>query len=224
MGIRRALLAIAAMLVSISQPSAALAECADLPSLEDALRAAPVAFVGEVTSAGLDTDEAVVSVQWIWKGPDLSPVITLQTPNEPTLSGEPGFRFRAGTRYIVFLDDTDRPYEVSECSGTRRYRGDGQAIPADLQLVAGAAEGRAPGASVGDATASGGIGWAYIAIGMILVVASIALAVRAYVRSRRSRPASERLKRRIPAVSSLLSSRRTAGDRRTERLRGRKRK
>lgn len=221
MRVPRVLLAISTMLVWISQPGSALAECANPPSLEEALRAAPVAFVGEVTSAGVNADEATISVQWIWKGPDLPKELALRTPSTPAASGETGFRFRAGTTYIVLLEDTNGPYEVGECSGTRRYRGDGQVIPSELQLAAGASAGRAPGAPTEGAVADGGIGWAYIAVGAVLMIALMALAVRAYLRKRRSRPASDFLKRRIPAADGVMSSRRTSGDRQMQRLRRR---
>jgi hypothetical protein len=208
-----------------SHTGAAFAECTDPPPLEDALRESPIAIIGEVTAAGLDADEATISVQWIWKGPDLPEELVLQTPSTPTLSGEVGFRFRAGTTYIIFLQDTTGPYEVGECSGTRRYRSDGQAIPPELQLAAGATAGRAPGAPADGAIADeGGIGLTYIAPAAVLAIGLMALAATAYRRKRRARPSSDLLKRRIPAVDGVMSSRRTSGDRRMQRLRRRNKK
>lgn len=220
----RVLMTLATTAVLVLQPSAAQAECANPPDLEEALRRAPAAFVGEVTQAGLDSDETTVEVQWIWKGPDLPETLVLQTPSGSTTTGEAAFRFRAGTTYIVLLEDTTGPLAVGECSGTRRYRGGGEEIPSEFQLAAGATMGRAPGAPTNGDNSAGDIGWSYLAVASMLLVAALTLVVRAYLRKRRSRPASTRLKRRIPAVNGLLSSRRTSGNRRMQRLKGRNRK
>ena len=112
--------------------------------LEDAIAGAASVLVADVTAAGFESEEATLSVQWIWKGSDPGAELTVSTP--PAGNGdEPGFRFREGSRYIVIIEERTDPIVIGECSGTRVYRGDGQAIPADLQDATGRATGRLPG-------------------------------------------------------------------------------
>jgi hypothetical protein len=122
----------------------ARADCADPPTLEDAIAGAESVFVGEVIAAGFESDQATLSVQWIWKGPDLNSQLTVSTPPAAN-GGVPGYRFREGSTYIVIIEQRTNPIVIGECSGTRVYRGDGEAIPADLQEATGRATGRVPG-------------------------------------------------------------------------------
>lgn len=142
----RILLVLAVLSVLLVWPSGSVrAECASLPSLEAALEDAPGAFIGEVSEARFDLDQATIRVLWIWKGRDLPKEIVVQTPFEVTSSGESGFRFRAGATYIVMMQDSVAPFTVNECSGTRMYRADGEAIPSDFWAAVGAEMGHRPG-------------------------------------------------------------------------------
>ena len=124
-------------------PDQAYADCAAPPALEDAIADAVSVFVAEVTSAGFESEEATLSVQWIWKGPDPGAELTVSTPLSG--GGEPGFRFRDGSTYIVVIEERTDPIVVGECSGTRVYRGDGQLIPADIRDATGLTTARIPG-------------------------------------------------------------------------------
>jgi hypothetical protein len=143
---RRILLVLAILSLLLVWPAVLVrAECASPPSLEAALEDAPGAFIGEVSEARFDSDQATIRVLWIWKGRDLPEEIVVQTPIEVTSSGESSFRFRGGATYVVLMQDDVAPFTVDECSGTRIYRADGEAIPSDLQVAAGAAMGHRPG-------------------------------------------------------------------------------
>jgi len=155
----------------------AAATCTAPPDLANAIEEASSVFVGEVTEASFDSEEATLSVMWIWKGPDLSPELTVVTPLSND-GGEAGFRFRQGSTYIVVVRQFGDPIVIGECSGTTVYREEGQQVPEELQEAVGGSVGRLPGESAREnepdprAAARTRAVWIGIlaAVGMILVV------------------------------------------------------
>lgn len=161
-----------------------LAECATTPSLETALSETTVAFIGEVTEAQFGSDEAVVRVQWIWKGGDLAEEVVVRAP------GDSGVSFRSGVNYIVIPENARAPYELAECSGTRIYRADGEVIPEDLQTAVGSVSGlaRRPGQSTESSETTGS---AWVLIGALAGIVGLgAVSVYWFKSTRSDRPLS----------------------------------
>ncbi|MFW2383777.1 MAG: hypothetical protein ACN4GZ_18645 [Acidimicrobiales bacterium] len=162
----------------------AVAQCASTPSLETALSDTTVAFVGEVIESPFGSDEAVIRVDWIWKGGDLADEVVVRAP------GGSGVSFRIGVNYIVIPENARAPYELDECSATRIYRADGEVIPEDWLPAVGSVSGlaRQPGHST-EPTGSAGNAW--LPIGAIAaMIGLVAIAVYWFRSTRRDRPLS----------------------------------
>ncbi len=220
MGKIRVPLVLATLGILLCWPAAAVrADCASLPSLEVALEDASGAFIGDVTEARFDSDQATIRVLWIWKGRDLPAEIVVQTPSGVTSSGDSAYRFRAGATYIVMMQDTVAPLTIDECSGTRMYRADGEAIPPDLQVAAGASIGHRPGGSGAAASSDATDTSVLPLVGLVAGLAGLVTIVAYLVLPQPV--AVEGGRRRVRNMGGLMSSRGRSGRSQLGRLRSR---
>jgi hypothetical protein len=121
------LVVLAALAAAIAVPlssTAALASCA-LPPGQGAgsFAAAPVVFVGTVTSTGNRDREATVKVESIWRGPDMPASVTVVgTPASGWNAGTSIDRtFKAGERYLFVPTNTSSPFQDNSCTATQPY-------------------------------------------------------------------------------------------------------
>jgi len=116
-----ALLAIGAF--GVMGTGGAQASCAQMPSLQDAVATAPLVFVGTVVSTSDGDRVARVSVESIWKGPDLPAYVDVH--GSPASGGVTATsvdrRFRVGERDLFVLVSDRPPYQDNSCSATQPY-------------------------------------------------------------------------------------------------------
>ena len=116
-----ALLAIGAF--GVMGTGGAQASCAQMPSLQDAVATAPLVFVGTVVSTSDGDRVARVSVESIWKGPDLPAYVDVH--GSPAAGGGTATsvdrRFRVGERDLFVLFSDRPPYQDNSCSATQPY-------------------------------------------------------------------------------------------------------
>ena len=101
----------------------AQASCAQMPSLQEAVATAPLVFVGTVVSTSDGDRVARVSVESIWKGPDLPAYVDVHgSPSSGSgTATSVDRRFRAGERDLFVLFSDLPPYQDNSCSATRPY-------------------------------------------------------------------------------------------------------
>ena len=211
----RVLIALAVLFsVVLQSADAARADCAELPPLDEAIAEASSVFIGVVLDAGFDSGQATIRVQWIWKGRDLAEEVTVSTPVEATARQEEGFQFRAGSTYIVIVEEAGSEIEIGACSGTRTYRGDGESVPAELQEAAGTATGRAPGGAKSAEANEQRIS----RLLLLAIVAAIAVGFLVWRRARRTADGSSSQHR----PKRMRKSRGRSADKRIRRMRRRR--
>ena len=214
----RAVVVLALVGVMLLHAGGAGADCAAPPPLDDALEAASIAFIGKVSEAAFESGQATLQVQWIWKGGELPAEVVVKTP--PGTDGNPGYRFREGSTYIVIPQNAGVPLIVDPCSGTRSYRADGQDIPSDLQEAVGASSGWAPGSAASGGPADGDdVSTLPLIIALLAIIASATIGLSLY-RSRHD--AATESRRRFRGLSGLLSSGGRSGKDQVGRLRRRR--
>jgi hypothetical protein len=117
----------------------AQASCAQMPSLQDAAAKAPLVFVGTVVSTSDGDRVARVSVESIWKGPDLPAYVDVHGSPASGFGAATSVdrRFRAGERDLFVLFSDRPPYQDNSCSATQPYTaGLGALAPDDARPAA----------------------------------------------------------------------------------------
>jgi hypothetical protein len=116
-----ALLALGA--IGLIGTAGAQASCAQMPSLQVAVASAPLVFVGTVVSTSDGDRVARVSVESIWKGPDLPAYVDVHgSPSSGSgAATSVDRRFRTGERELFVLFSDRAPYQDNSCSATQPY-------------------------------------------------------------------------------------------------------
>ena len=168
--------AIAVVALTLS-PTPAAAACAAPPGaggLQAAIAAAPLVFVGAVTSTSSNDRVAVVRVESIWKGPRIPETVVVSGTPEPGAAATSVDRtYSRGQRYLFFPYTSASPFQDSSCSATRPYTSD-----LDQLRPAGAVAPH-PGTSSPDASSPAAWPWLVaIGVALMMVAAGVVLFVR----------------------------------------------
>jgi hypothetical protein len=101
----------------------AQASCAQMPSLQEAVASAPLVFVGTVVSTSDGDRVARVTVESIWRGPDLPAYVDVHgSPSSGSCTATSvDRRFRTGERDLFVLSSDRTPYSDNSCSATQPY-------------------------------------------------------------------------------------------------------
>jgi hypothetical protein len=154
------------------------ASCAMPSSLRDQIASARLVFVGTVVSTSDGDRIARVSVESIWKGPDLPAYVEV---HGSPVSGQNAAssidrRYRAGERDLFVLFSDTAPFQDNSCSATQVYTAEIAALaPADARLPAPAGD---------QVQNSAGQYWLPIVVAMILVAATSVILLRRSVKPR----------------------------------------
>lgn len=157
-------LAIAALLSS-SGPVAA--SCAPIESVEEAIRASDVAFVGTVVRLSNDGRWATVRVEEVWHGPDLTAIVEVRGGAAGNVASSVDRTF-AMTRYLFAASIADGTLQDNACTATAewsgelaRFRPDSARLPLDAP---GASEPVTPTPALPMVVVFGGVALAVAAI------------------------------------------------------------
>ncbi len=113
-------------------PSQTDAICATIPVAE-AMRGAPVVFVGTVTNTENHDATATFLVDEIWSGPTLEPLVKVHGPVVDA-SAEDVLTWREGVKYLVMPEVVGERLEDQACSNSRPWTDDLAAFrPADAR-------------------------------------------------------------------------------------------
>jgi len=121
---------------SLAAVSPASASCAAPPTaVDEALRAAPVVFVGRVVATSHDDRQAVMNIVSQWRGPALPAQVTVVgTPELGAAATSVDRRYRTGSVYLVVPVNTSAPFADNACTMTREYTADlAQYAPTDAR-------------------------------------------------------------------------------------------
>jgi hypothetical protein len=104
----------------------ATASCAVEPGPHDPTAGARVAFVGTVVSATDDQHRALVRVESVWRGPQLSAEVTVESDvlPPPGVGIEDLAIFNPGWRYLFVPENTSQPFKFPGCGGPIQYSSD----------------------------------------------------------------------------------------------------
>ncbi len=86
----------------LGAPSLAFADCMAPPPIEEAVKTADIVLVGTVTEASNGNRWATVTVQEIWRGPDLPATLLIKGGPDANAASSVDRSFEAGQRYILF--------------------------------------------------------------------------------------------------------------------------
>jgi hypothetical protein len=173
----RALIVAAAMAVLVSGltlvlPRSALASCVMPSPLPDRLQAARAVFVGTVVSVSDRGRRAQVSVETIWKGPDLPREVEVLGSSAGSGGATSIDRtFQANQRYLFVLADERPPFTDNSCSATQPFTAAVAAYtPADARPVSadGAGSGTRSSPGIWGIFAAAGAGGVLLAITVVL--------------------------------------------------------
>jgi hypothetical protein len=90
----------AVLLLGVLPPSQALASCAMIPAVGDAVAKAEIVFVGTVTATAQRDLWATVSVEEVWNGPDLPAVVQVQGGQGGNVATSVDREFKQGFKYL----------------------------------------------------------------------------------------------------------------------------
>lgn len=191
----------AAIVGSLALPQPAAASCITLPALDEALAAAPVAFVGTVAETKHDGRTATFEVEEVWKGSVGARVVVNGGPEVDAMEAAEANgggvvtsvdrAYEAGVRYLVIpFGARGKVLTDNACSSTQPYTAalashapPGATPPADKGNMDSAPSGLAPTPSQEDGVQPWQI--VLVVLGMTTV-----LALTIARRSRRPRPSS----------------------------------
>ena len=135
----RRLLAPLALLVGLApalllSPPAALASCAMPDPLGAVLTRAEIVFVGSVTRTAQMGRWATVTVEEIWKGPDLPQTVLVKGGQGGNTMTSVDRTFEAGTRYLFLPSGSNPGLTDNACSSTTVWSADLEAMrPATIR-------------------------------------------------------------------------------------------
>lgn len=171
----------AAALVVLAGVGPASASCAMPPPLEEAVAAAPIAFVGTAEDVR-DGTIARFRVEEIWAGPELVEV-TIHGGEGEGAATSVDRSFREGERYLVLPHTVGADLRDNSCSSTQEWTEElAQHRPAEARMVDPAAVGsEATDREPMEVGASG------LPLVLVTVAAAVLLAVGAWGLVRRAR-------------------------------------
>jgi hypothetical protein len=112
---------VAALAALVLAPSAS-ASCVAPPPLEHSLADAPIVFVGTVLRVTNERRTAIFRVERVWKGEVEGTVVVRGGPEGANVWSSVQRTYRAGKRYLVVPDRSQRDVFLdSHCSATRVY-------------------------------------------------------------------------------------------------------
>lgn len=115
-------IAILVAAAAFAGPSAALADCAEPPPVDIAVRDGENVFVGTVTALTAQDRWAKVQVEEIWKGQDTGPIVEVRGGESPGAVSTIDRFFRLGQRYVFVVGFGDTVFNDNGCSSTREWR------------------------------------------------------------------------------------------------------
>lgn len=110
---------VASLLLGSAAP--VLASCVMPPSIDEAVRDADLVFLGTVTSLSNNDRWATVTVEEVWKGPDLAPVVEVRGGPGGNAASSVDRSFLAGTRYLFLPFIAEGVLQDSACSSTTQF-------------------------------------------------------------------------------------------------------
>lgn len=163
----------------LAAPPTALASCALSPPIAEALAEAEIVFVGTVTATAERDLWATVTVEEIWKGPDLPVVVQVKGGQGGNVGTSVDREFRSGVKYLftpTMLQDGT--FSDNACTPTRVWEEALAALrPADARGPIGGTPPEPSGFDVGGLV---------VPLGVALLVAAALLIVGLAVRGRQS--------------------------------------
>ena len=135
----RALLAAAVTTTGfiLAAPGAVLADCMAPPPIEESVETAEIVFVGTVVETSSNNTWASVSVEEIWRGPDLGKnVVVKGGPGGDTMTSVDRF-FEAGVKYLFlpYVDQEQGGLADNSCTNTQPFMIDMAKLrPADARV------------------------------------------------------------------------------------------
>lgn len=139
-------LSIVATVALLALPGAALADCMAPPPVEEAAKTAAIVFVGTVTETTNRNSWAAVTVEEVWRGPDLPASVVIKGGPEGNAATSVDRTFEVGVRYLFFPygeEDNALPgrggLADNSCTNTTPWTEDMVALrPADVRQPIGA--------------------------------------------------------------------------------------
>lgn len=128
--------------ILVAAPGVAVASCAAPPPIDNAMQTADVVFVGAVRATSNGDRWAEVTVQEIWRGPDLPATVVVQGGPEGNMATSVDRSFRVGATYLFFpsVDAASGVLSDTSCSPTTEWTPDlARLRPADARQSLGAA-------------------------------------------------------------------------------------
>lgn len=123
-----------ALMLAAAVAAPAQASCAMPPPLGEAIRDADVAFVGTVTRVANQDRWATVTVEELWRGPDLPAVVEVRAGPPGNTASSVDRTYAAGTRYLFTVTAGDGALNDSSCSSTTEWTADlAEFRPADAR-------------------------------------------------------------------------------------------
>lgn len=107
--------------LALKPPAALGLSCIQPPPLGEAVAQAEIAFVGTVTGVANEGRWATVSVEEIWKGPDMPPVVEVHGGGPNPSDSLADRTFTAGTRYVFFPYVEEGVLTDNICSSTMEF-------------------------------------------------------------------------------------------------------
>lgn len=134
------------------RPAAALGlSCIQPPPIPEAVAQADIAFVGTVTAVVNEGRWATVSVEEIWKGPDMPKVVEVHGGGQAASESMADRSFTVGARYVFFPFVEEGILTDNICSSTAELTPEISYRPAEVRApLSGEPEPMDPVAVVGD--------------------------------------------------------------------------
>jgi len=135
----RILIRLAARVTVVASVAAAVAapvqaSCVMPPPLQEAIRAADVAFVGTVIRVANQDRWATVTVEEVWHGPDLTPIVEVRAGPAGNTASSIDRTYASGTKYLFTVSAGGGTLIDSSCSSTTEWTADlAQFRPADAR-------------------------------------------------------------------------------------------
>jgi hypothetical protein len=102
MHLSRLVPALAAIVVLLAMPGAALADCAMPPDIKTAATSADIVFVGSVTATANRNSWATVAVEEVWRGPDQPAEVVIMGGPAGNAATSVDRTFEVGVKYLFF--------------------------------------------------------------------------------------------------------------------------
>lgn len=165
-------LAVLASVMLLGAPSATIASCAMIPTIDNAVATAEIVVVGTVTSTSNANRWAEVAVQEVWRGPDMRTTIVVQGGPAGNAMTSVDRSFQVGVTYVFFpnLDQSTGIFADNSCTSTTELTDDIERLrPADARPPLGGTSTAPTGFDVGSLLPVG----VALAVFAVLLVAGV---------------------------------------------------